>query len=209
MLHDPALLGAPNLPALGNVTGFVYCDALGGSQADEEQALDWLRQGDDVVAVTLGSFVSLVDSAVWAHAVAAVWECGLRALLLNAGRSAVFENSSRGELLAVGSVPFSRVAGRVRAVIHHGGIGTSYGFLAAGCPAVVIPQAFDQPFNAKLLAKAGAGIVGSLEDLTRSLNGLLSFPRYRDSARSVSAQLVPTTIAATRVSRLVLERVGT
>jgi hypothetical protein len=61
---------------------------------------------------------------------------------------------------------------RVRALVHHGGIGTTACALRAGVPSVVAPMAFDQPFNARRCADLGAGVV--LDPLTATSGGALA-----------------------------------
>jgi UDP:flavonoid glycosyltransferase YjiC (YdhE family) len=53
---------------------------------------------------------------------------------------------------------------RCALVVHHGGAGTAWASLAAGVPAVCLPQAGDQFRNAELLARAGAALVVQPED---------------------------------------------
>jgi UDP:flavonoid glycosyltransferase YjiC (YdhE family) len=48
---------------------------------------------------------------------------------------------------------------RCALVIHHAGAGSCWAALAAGVPAVCLPQAADQFRNAELIARAGAGVV--------------------------------------------------
>jgi UDP:flavonoid glycosyltransferase YjiC (YdhE family) len=47
--------------------------------------------------------------------------------------------------------------GRCRAVLHHGGIGTTSECIKAGVPQVVFPIAFDQRFWGKVVERAGVG----------------------------------------------------
>ena len=75
-------------------------------------------------------------------------------------------------------LPFSLVLPRVRAVVHHGGIGTASHALAAGVPQLLRPLAYDQFDNALRLVRLGAA---------RSLTPR----RYR--ARAVSEALVELT----------------
>ncbi|HXK12327.1 MAG TPA: glycosyltransferase [Vicinamibacteria bacterium] len=61
---------------------------------------------------------------------------------------------------------------RARALVHHGGIGTTACALRAGIPSVAAPMAFDQPFNARRCADLGAGAV--VEPLTRVASATLA-----------------------------------
>jgi len=57
-------------------------------------------------------------------------------------------------------VPFARFQELLplcAAVVHHGGIGTTAGALAAGTPQLVLPLAWDQPDNAARVRRLGAG----------------------------------------------------
>ena len=53
------------------------------------------------------------------------------------------------------AVPHSWLLPRVRAVVHHGGAGTSAAAARAGAPSLVIPFCADQFFWADLLARRG------------------------------------------------------
>jgi UDP:flavonoid glycosyltransferase YjiC (YdhE family) len=77
-------------------------------------------------------------------------------------------------------LPFSLALPRVRALVHHGGIGTSSQALAAGAPQLVRPLAYDQFDNAHRLERLGAArtlsparyrapaVAAALDELTRS-----------------------------------------
>jgi UDP:flavonoid glycosyltransferase YjiC (YdhE family) len=54
-----------------------------------------------------------------------------------------------------GFISYPEILSRCSVVVHHGGIGTSHHAVEAGCPSVVIPYGFDQPFNARLLYDLG------------------------------------------------------
>jgi UDP:flavonoid glycosyltransferase YjiC (YdhE family) len=54
-------------------------------------------------------------------------------------------------------VPQDQVLARVDLIVHHGGAGTMLAALAGGVPQLVLPQGADQPLNADLITRAGAG----------------------------------------------------
>ena len=60
---------------------------------------------------------------------------------------------------AVFGPPFNQQAlfGRVAAVVHHGGAGTTTTVARAGAPQVVVPQMADQPYFAGRVADLGIG----------------------------------------------------
>src|SRR5436305_6257835 len=53
--------------------------------------------------------------------------------------------------------PFRRLLPLCRAVVHHGGVGTTAAALAAGTPQLVLPLAWDQPDNAAPVRRLGCG----------------------------------------------------
>jgi len=61
------------------------------------------------------------------------------------------------DFLCVPYAPFDRLLPRCRAVVHHGGIGTTVQSFAAGIPQLVVPRAHDQFDNAMRVARIGAG----------------------------------------------------
>jgi MGT family glycosyltransferase len=63
-------------------------------------------------------------------------------------------------------VPQARVWPYVDLAVHHGGSGTMLGALAGGVRQLVIPQAADQPSNARAMTKAGAGLFMAPERVT-------------------------------------------
>lgn len=54
--------------------------------------------------------------------------------------------------------PFRQLFPRCAAIVHHGGVGTTAAALAAGCPQLILPLAWDQPDNARRVARMGAGL---------------------------------------------------
>jgi UDP:flavonoid glycosyltransferase YjiC (YdhE family) len=75
-------------------------------------------------------------------------------------------------------LPFSKLFPLARAVVHHGGIGTTSQCFAAGIPQLVLPMAFDQFDNAARVEKLGCGswmpmTRVSVSALTQRLDGLI------------------------------------
>lgn len=64
------------------------------------------------------------------------------------------------EVLHVAYVAFEDVFSRCRAVVHHGGIGTTSKCFAAGVPQVILPLAHDQFDNAARVSRLKAGLRG-------------------------------------------------
>ncbi|WP_363486430.1 nucleotide disphospho-sugar-binding domain-containing protein, partial [Mesorhizobium sp.] len=63
----------------------------------------------------------------------------------------------RDDCFEVGEVNQQALFGRVAAVIHHGGAGTTVAAARAGAPQLIVPQIGDQPYWAKRVAELGIG----------------------------------------------------
>jgi UDP:flavonoid glycosyltransferase YjiC (YdhE family) len=87
--------------------------------------------------------------------------------------------------LAISHVPFDVLFPMCRAVVHHGGIGTTAKAIAAGLPQLVVPRAHDQPDNAARLARLKLGRNLPYPGLsparaTRELEKLLTSPAIQE-----------------------------
>lgn len=54
-------------------------------------------------------------------------------------------------------LPLDMILPKISLLIHHGGMGTLSGALAAGIPQLILPCFVDRPYNASLVKKLGAG----------------------------------------------------
>jgi UDP:flavonoid glycosyltransferase YjiC (YdhE family) len=91
-------------------------------------------------------------------------------------------------------VPQAQVIGRCDLVVCHGGSGTMLAALAAGVPAVVVPQGADQFRNAPFWAASGAAMVVPAEELTATsvasaLQGSVEGGPLRQAAQAAAADI--------------------
>lgn len=102
--------------------------------------------------------------------------------------------SAPPESIVVPHAPHAWLFPRVRAVVHHGGIGTIAEALRAGVPSLVLSGFFDQPFWGERLARSGAGRRLDAEArltprlIRPTLEGVLS-PATRDAAVTISRRI--------------------
>ena len=75
----------------------------------------------------------------------------------NSGEAGSAHSCSMNDSFAVGEVNQQALFGRVAAVVHHGGAGTTTTATRAGAPQVVVPQMADQPYFAGRVADLGIG----------------------------------------------------
>lgn len=99
--------------------------------------------------------------------------------------------SGRDDILCVGFVPLIPIINKASAVVHHGGIGTMIGAWRSACPAVVLPQAFDQAYNARIVAASGTGFDGAARLLVGALSAVLGDDRFRRRVETVATAFVP------------------
>jgi len=108
----------------------------------------------------------------------------------------------RDDCFAVGEVNQQALFGRVAAVVHHGGAGTTTTATRAGTPQIVVPQWGDQPYFAGRVAELGIGAAHPVqaptaESLTAALGTALD-PGTRARAKAVAGTIRTdgTTVAA-------------
>ena len=114
----------------------------------------FLDAGSPPVYVGFGSLHAPVDAA--RVAVEAIRAQGRR-VLLSRGWADLALIDDRGDCFAVGEANHQALFGRVAAIVHHGGAGTTHTATRAGAPQVVIPQGMDQPYFAGRVAELGVG----------------------------------------------------
>ncbi|HEY6761688.1 MAG TPA: glycosyltransferase, partial [Baekduia sp.] len=91
--------------------------------------------------------------------------------------------------------PIGALLAGATAFVTHGGAGTTVAALAAGVPMVVLPMAADQPFNARIVADAGAGVAveggpaAGPPRLGEAVREVLDDPRYASAARALADEI--------------------
>ncbi|CAK9042710.1 Sterol 3-beta-glucosyltransferase UGT80B1 (Protein TRANSPARENT TESTA 15) (UDP-glucose:sterol glucosyltransferase 80B1) [Durusdinium trenchii] len=89
-------------------------------------------------------------------------------VLLNAGWGGIEVEDCPAHALLVRDIPFDWLFPRVRAVVHHGGSGTTHSALRCGRKQLIIPHLADQFMWMRLVAKANQGPMGvAIKDFTK------------------------------------------
>ena len=117
---------------------------------------EFLDAGPAPVYIGFGSMAPLEPVALEQAVLEALSRTGLRAVLLG-GPAKLGSRGVPDEVLVVDEVPHDWLFPRVRAIVHHGGAGTTGSGLRAGVPAIAVPFFFDQAFWGWRLAALGAG----------------------------------------------------
>jgi UDP:flavonoid glycosyltransferase YjiC (YdhE family) len=133
-------------------------------------------------------------------------ELGCRGLLL-VGREANLDAARTKDVCVAAFAPLSRVLARSRAIVHHGGFGTTTTALRCGVPALVVPRAFDQVYHGERIAALGAGRSVAWKKLgagrlAAELRALLAEPSYGEKARALGEALAGEDGVGSAVRRL-------
>ncbi|HLF95966.1 MAG TPA: glycosyltransferase [Methylococcaceae bacterium] len=127
-------------------------DAQRWTQPEELRA--FLEEGDAPIYCTFGSLQQAMPEWSMDLLVEAVRRVGCRAIVQSS--SARFPVDSRqGLCYFIGRHPHQPVFERCRAVVHHGGAGTTHAATRAGCPAVVVPFMDEQLYWGQRLHHLG------------------------------------------------------
>jgi len=191
----------PAEPAMRVDLGVASMQAADTGAVARYRYLAWAQPGEALpepdgrprILVTLGTFGN-PDAAHRIRAiVSAAHECGAQVI-------AVLGNPDRhsAEVFPAGTaaldwVDLPAAVASSDLVIHHGGAGTSWATLAAGCPAVVVPQLGDQFRNAGLLGRAGVAVCLDPSDLVpvllrQAIERVLGTPSFAERAGAVATE---------------------
>jgi vancomycin aglycone glucosyltransferase len=167
----------------------------------------YLDAGTPPVYVGFGSMRAPEDIA--RVAIEAIRAQGRRALVAH-GWAGLAPIDDRDDCFAVGEVNQQVLFGRVAAVVHHGGAGTTTTATRAGAPQVVVPQWADQPYWASRVANLGIGAAHDVhapttESLSAALRTALT-PKTR--ARAIAVANTIRTDGATVAAELLLDAVS-
>ena len=151
VLPRPSDWTAPNI----HVTGYYFLDSPEAYQPPQSLQ-DFLDAGAPPVCISFGSMVNQGAARIQ-HAVReTLAQTGSRGIFLS-GWGGIQADDMKGNLLYLESAPHDWLFPRCKAVIHHGGAGTTAAGLRAGIPNIVVPHTADQPFWGERVAAIGAG----------------------------------------------------
>jgi vancomycin aglycone glucosyltransferase len=149
---DPLL--APLPPDLSAGTRQVGAFFLDDPQPLPAEVESFLAAGEPPVYIGFGSMVDPEPARTTRELVAGVRAAGVRAIL-SRGWAGLGADPLPPEVLAIGSVSHWALLPRVRAVVHHGGAGTTHAAVRAGVPQVVVPHILDQFYWSERMYQLG------------------------------------------------------
>lgn len=177
-----------------------------------------------LVYATLGSEAGRVVGGAAAHRTLASAFAGLPVrVLLTTGRDVdpAALDPLPPDVRAERWAPQAEAIAEAALVVCHGGSGTVLGALAAGVPLVMAPLFADQPRNARLVERAGAGLrvegdraagaaaaLASAEQIRAAVEQALADPRLRPAAARIAAELAAAPSVAEALARLIADQAG-
>lgn len=173
------------------ITGFPFWDDENRHGELLREVREFMRAGPPPIVFSLGSSAVLNPGNFYPESVEAAQRGRRRAVLVGWPHEA---RSLQSDVLAVPYVPHSAVFCGASAAVHSGGIGTTARALRAGCPALIVPWAYDQADNgARLFRRGAARMLGrhryNANRAIKELNLLLSDSRHSENCRRIADQV--------------------
>lgn len=137
------------------IAGFVFLD-LASTFEPPESLVEFLEAGEPPVYIGFGSIVVDDPDAFTKMIYEAVEMAGVRALV-SKGWGGFGSGGTPKNVYLLENTPHDWLFPKVKAVVHHGGAGTTAIGLKCGKPTLVVPFFGDQFFWGNMIGKAGAG----------------------------------------------------
>ena len=191
-------------PFVGGLTLEMPTDA-------DDEVLSWMAAGAPPIYFGFGSMPIAYPADTVAAINAACAQLGERALIWSGPND--FTDVPRADhVKVVDTVGQATIFPRCRAVVHHGGAGTTAAGLRAGIPALVLWNGLDQPVWADTVTRLKVGFGRRFSESTvNSLVADLRFvlaPQHASRAREVAAQMITPAESRSRAADLLEETAG-
>lgn len=177
-----------------HMSGFWYDDTPCDWQPPEDLEA-FMAAGETPIYIGFGSMVSGNMNRLFAMVLRAVRAARVRAVISAGWGGENVRLKSNRQVYFADFVPHDWLFPRVKAVVHHGGAGTTASGLRAGKPTLVVPFGGDQPFWGARVHALGCGPRPVQRDsltvhrLTRSILDLVTRDSYRIAAENLAAQM--------------------
>jgi vancomycin aglycone glucosyltransferase len=183
---QPADWAEPGKPFVGALTLESAADA-------DDEVLSWIAEGTPPIYFGLGSTPISPPADIVAMIIAAAAQLGER-LLVCAGPNDLSEFDHFDHVKFVGAVSHAAILPDCRAVVHHGGSGTTAAVMRAGVPSLILWLWLDQPVWAAGVQQLEIGCGRRFLDVTEQslvadLTSILT-PEYLSRARNIAAEMV-------------------
>jgi len=160
--------------------------------AGDDEVASWIGAGTPPICFSFGSLPVDSPTATVEMISSACDQLGERALICAAGTDFT-DVSHRDHIKVVGTVNYAETFPACRAIVHHGGAGTTAASLRAGVPTLVLWSTEDQSIWGAQVEKLKVGTVRRFsattrESLVEDLRQILD-PEYGTRAREIAARM--------------------
>ncbi|QSZ35887.1 hypothetical protein DSL72_007009 [Monilinia vaccinii-corymbosi] len=138
-----------------DIAGFVFLD-LADSFKPPDDLTKFLDGGEPPIYIGFGSIVVDDPDKFTEMIFEAVKKAGVRALI-SKGWGGLGGENTPGNVFMLENTPHDWLFPKVKAVVHHGGAGTTAIGLKCGKPTMIVPFFGDQQFWGSMVGNAGAG----------------------------------------------------
>lgn len=187
---------------------FVGTLSMGLDTEIDDEVASWIAAGTPPICFGFGSMPleSAADTVTMIGEACA--QLGERALICS-GWTNYGDGPQFDHVKVVGPVNYEKIFPGCRAVVHHGGSGTTAAALRAGVPSLILWMAGDQPFWGAQLRRLKVGtarkfISTTSETLVSDLRQICA-PDYVARARELGARMIPRAESVTRAADLLEE----
>ncbi len=145
---------------------FVGGLTLGLPMDADDEVTSWIDAGSSPIYFGFGSTRVAFPAEALATISGACEELGERALICS-GMSDFIDDPHLEHVKVVSAVNHSAVFPACRAVVHHGGPGTTFAGIRAGTPTLILAISVDQPLWATAVSELGVGLGRRFSDTCR------------------------------------------
>ena len=176
-----------------HMTGFWLDDQSAVDYVPDPDLQAFLDAGEPPVYIGFGSMVSDDMGETLNIVLEAVRRSGVRAILAKGWGG--MDIPETPDVFVAGFVPHDWLFTKVKAVVHHGGAGTTAAGILAGKPTLVIPFGGDQPFWGNRVRQLGVGPNPisrerlTVRKLTNALIKLVETKSYEVAAEELGSRL--------------------
>jgi len=171
---------------------FVGALTIASPRDADEEVLSWIAAGTPPICFAFGSMVMESPADTLAMIAAACAQLGERALVC-AGSTDLSDVPRFEHVKVVGVVNYTTIFPACRAVVHHGGSGTTNAGLRAGIPTLILWAAPDRQMWGAVVKRLGVGTSRRYSSITREslvadLRRILA-PQYVTRARELATRM--------------------
>ncbi|MBN3459541.1 glycosyltransferase [Mycobacterium sp. DSM 3803] len=185
---------------------FVGSLSMDVSAASDDEVVSWIASGTPPICFGFGSMPVESPADTVAMIAAACAKLGERALICS-GWTRYDDVPHFDHVKVVGAVSYASIFPSCRAVVHHGGSGTTAAALRAGVPALILWTAGDQPFWGAQLKRLKVGAARSFTSTTTELLiadlRQITSSAYVSRARELATRMTPRADSVERATDLV------